>query len=115
MRFRDEMKNLPIVWRCLPRDTYEDNPGQGEIAFMKSMVRYYYMVRDTARYFAHAQRLMDSRYMPLTIDSLNAMDDAAFKVKMAPETFGRQKSGTQHAGQGDRGHAAFPVHFQGSQ
>lgn len=65
------------------RDTYDDEPARGEIASMKTMVRYYYMVRDTARYLAHAQRLMDSKYMPLTIDSLNAMDDAAFKVQTA--------------------------------
>lgn len=82
-----QRRNEEFAYRVamFTRDTYEDDPGQGEIALMKSMVRYYYMVRDTARYFAHTQRLMDSKYMPLTIDSLNAMDDAAFRVKTAPK------------------------------
>lgn len=47
----------------------------------KWMVKYYYRIRDTHKYFESAVKLIETKYMPLTIDSLNAMDDAAFKAQ----------------------------------
>lgn len=72
------------------REAQGKNRSQGEIDSAKWMVKYYYRIGDTRRYFENAAKLIESKYMPLTVDSLNAMDDAAFK---AQQTFFMSKRG----------------------
>jgi tetratricopeptide (TPR) repeat protein len=82
VRNRDE--NLARTVAAFTRDSHGGDHSKGETAYAKTITRYYYQIRDRQRYFEHAVNLMESKYMPLTIDSLNAMDDAAF---MAQRTF----------------------------
>lgn len=72
------------------REAQGKNRSQGEIDSAKWMVKYYYRIGDTRRYFENAAKLIESKYMPLTVDSLDAMDDAAFK---AQQTFFMSKRG----------------------
>lgn len=77
---RDERLALEVA--AFAANTYDDDRAQGEVAFEKSMIRYYQSTRDTTRYFAATQQFLDNRYMNITIDSLNAMDDAEMKAAM---------------------------------
>ena len=63
------------------RESHSKDRSSGEIDSAKWMTKYYYRIGDTRKYFESAVKLIENKYMPLTIDSLNAMDDAAFKAQ----------------------------------
>ncbi|MHA4741602.1 thioredoxin family protein [Dyadobacter sp. MSC1_007] len=77
---RDEKLALSIAE--FTKNTYEENRVKGIIAYQKSMIRYYQTVSDTAKYFEATQRLLDEHHMRMTVDSLNAMDDAEMRAAM---------------------------------
>ena len=63
------------------RNSHWHNGVDGERSYGKYIARYYYRIGNRRSYFEHAVKLMESKYMPLTVDSLNVMDDAAFKAQ----------------------------------
>ena len=65
------------------RESQGKDRSKGEIDSAKWMIKYYYRIGDTRKYFDNAVKLVENKYMPLTIDSLDAMDDAAFKAQQS--------------------------------
>jgi len=63
------------------RESQGKDRSKGEIDSAKWMTKYYHRTGDTRKYFESAIKLVETKYMPLTIDSLDAMDDAAFKAQ----------------------------------
>lgn len=76
IRARDEDYAVEIAEYARDADTTDRR--KSEMAYDKAMIRYYYGTRNLRKYFAYTENFLDTRYMPLTIDSLNAIDDAAF-------------------------------------
>lgn len=65
------------------RDSHGSDRSNGERDYGKYIANYYYRIGNKHSYFEHAVKLMESQYMPLTVDSLDAMDDAAFRGQQA--------------------------------
>ncbi|MGV3602913.1 MAG: thioredoxin family protein [Dyadobacter fermentans] len=86
---RDEQ--LAVRTAEFARDVQRKGPSKGQVEYAKTMVQYYYQTRDTLRYLEQAVQLMESHYMPLTVDSLNKMDDAAFHEQNTAFTTKRGK------------------------
>jgi hypothetical protein len=63
------------------RESQSKDRSKGEIDSAKWMIKYYYRIGNTRKYFENAVKLIENKYMPLSIDSLNAMDEAAFKAQ----------------------------------
>lgn len=78
---QDRDEGLAYKVAQFARNSHTNDISKGEVAYAKNITRYYYRIGDRQRYFEHAVKLMESKYMPLTIDSLNAMDDAAFMTQ----------------------------------
>jgi len=87
---RDEALAFQVA--AFTRDSHGSDRSKGEREYAKSITRYYYQTKDLRRYFEHAVKLMENKYMPLTIDSLNAMDDAAVAAQQPFMNFKPQKS-----------------------
>ncbi|GGM85197.1 hypothetical protein GCM10010967_16460 [Dyadobacter beijingensis] len=79
IRKRDEDYAVKIAE--FARDSDLSDRRQSEMAYDKALIRYYYGIRDTRKYIAQVSKLVETHYMPLTVDSLNAIDDAAFDVQ----------------------------------
>jgi hypothetical protein len=95
--FRIAVKNrdTELAYRIaeFARDSHWDNGSDGERDYGKYIARYYYRIGNKRSYFEHAAKLIENKYMPLTVDSLDAMDDEAFKAQQTFFEVMRGKAG----------------------
>lgn len=59
--------------------TYQRDYAQAQLASTRSLLRYYYAVKDTAEYINTVENFLDFNHMRLTVDSLKRLDASEMK------------------------------------
>jgi thioredoxin-related protein len=75
--------------------TYQRDYAQIQLASTRSLLRYYYAVRDTAEYFRAMENFLDYNHMRLTVDSLKRMDTSELKKMQDNQGLNRPFPGMQ--------------------
>lgn len=65
------------------QNTHNRDFIKGSLASQRSLLRYFYAVKDTMQYFSSAENFLDYTHMRLTVDSLKRMDELEMKKQLS--------------------------------
>lgn len=77
--------NLAEKMATFSERTHFPDQAKGRNARLRTMVRYYYAVRDTMQYVGAASGFLNSVHMQLSADSLKRMDEKEMRVRSFPK------------------------------
>ncbi|MDQ6477906.1 hypothetical protein [Dyadobacter sp. LHD-138] len=66
-------------------NSYLPDFTKGMLAYNRSILRYFYSVKDTSRYFLETRRFLGEVHQRLTVDSLLKMDEKEFRNQSFPK------------------------------
>ncbi|MCF0056236.1 thioredoxin family protein [Dyadobacter sp. CY356] len=91
--FRNAVRNKNInLAHDLSRfiqNTYRPDFAKGSLASQRSLLRYFYAVKDTVQYIQLAENFLDYTHMRLTVDSLKRMDEKEMKIQQSRQIPGK--------------------------
>lgn len=79
-------------------NSYMPDITKGMLAFNRSILRYFYFVKDTSRYFLETRRFLGQVHQRLTVDSLLEMDEKEFRNQPFPKETPSKEVSIQRVG-----------------
>ncbi len=81
--------NLAYQLAHFTQNTYNRDFVKGSLANQRSLLRYFYAVKDTAQYIRTTEQFLDYNHMRLTVDSLRRIDDQEMKTQVSRQLPGK--------------------------